>query len=1291
MSNLLRYTFTLMVVSLWGIVVGAVGVPVTFHLPTDAPLPHTYRVTLAIVDKDNPDWIISQFVSGAVRTVTAENNGAFTESWDGLDDNFMPVPPGTYAVKGIYMPAEKWQVDGEYHSVTPLFNSGVSGWLPTPEQWNKPEPFGGDPVGSPLGDIDVGLNGVGVFYYSYLENGLNNPMFDLKKPINYEQFLRAFGSGGAAGGSSTCTDGDTVWSFSTDGGAKYVFRADGRPFGTGRAQRPNVYLPTGWVESMAALRDTAAKKTYVYIAEGGKIVKSSWDYSPSTTEFVDKITILAGEDGKQLGELPVRHPRAIVTRFGVLDVLHATDNGFAVSEVALEAGLPKGDLKVLFALPAAVTPADLEVDSHGRIYVSDTTSNKVYQYDRTGKLLVTFGKLAQQQPGSYDNLSFIIPTKLATWTDADGADRLIVIEAGGPNRASEWSADGKLVREYPTLQTKANDGYAIDPEHPENVYVTGQRGYLTRFKVDYAKGTWTVNAVWPDVGTDPTLPALDHPKFINLGGRQYIAGGRSYNIYRREGVRWVLSAGIIRKQENNQSLFFSWHDANGDGKVQEEEYRNSPLTMPGYLMGYHGAQWNDELSLVSLNMAGADVWRLTPTGFDVHGNPIFTKWEKLLTDSVFTSRIAGTADAIHGGNELDTKFSSDWSMVDGSTQEGYYVNARGGPSFSANEGGQVKISYYAPDGKGGYTLKWRTGRTALQGTAANGEIYATIHINKPINGLLSVVDQSRCGVLLYNEDGLYVDSIFPDGRRFSPAVAGVYPQPGEFFAGYTYANKDNGKIYFAMGKYTTMIFEAKGWSLKENPVHRLTNLQPTVVLSATQIATPPEIALTMRGGAGAAHIARFVPALGGAVLDGSMSGWESTAPITFQADKDQTMEVRTLYDPDNLYLRWHLRTATPVAPKALQPIERIFTHDRLADTMSFYIQGDTNAKAPDSANGRPGDVRFVFGVFKDGDTTSPVALGMYNEWKGNNANPITYRTPVGAVTYAHVGPVAGAKLQYVMDADGKGYVLTAALPRTAIPGLPTFSGDSRTMVDFEATFNGHSKVWWSNADGKASRETYDEPTEARLYPGSWAPAQWQSLADGVLVRNWLIIGPFGGAGAEKFMYDMQGPMPGTNIDYKQAGSAFAEAQKYPPDDAVDVNAVYKGKMIEGYWNNPGEVRWHQATIADLDNRVVLSGAAQTWYGVTWVYAPEDTEVEFQIHGHPQTYLRFYLNELMLTGPNTAIESMNKKVTLRKGWNQVKFRGYCVGYSPFRAGLTIAAAPEKLWTLRLSTTPPAANK
>ena len=36
------------------------GVPVSYQLPQAGPLPQTYRVTLAIVDPQNTEWIVSQ-------------------------------------------------------------------------------------------------------------------------------------------------------------------------------------------------------------------------------------------------------------------------------------------------------------------------------------------------------------------------------------------------------------------------------------------------------------------------------------------------------------------------------------------------------------------------------------------------------------------------------------------------------------------------------------------------------------------------------------------------------------------------------------------------------------------------------------------------------------------------------------------------------------------------------------------------------------------------------------------------------------------------------------------------------------------------------------------------------------------------------------------------------------------------------------------------------------------------------------------------------------------------------
>lgn len=1278
------------------------GSPISYSLPAAEPLPKTYRVTLAIVDPKNPDWIISQFLAGEPRTVTQENGGRLIDIWDGLDDNFMPVPPGTYRVKGIFMPAEKWEVDGEYHSIVPQYVTTLSPWTPRPEQWKDPSRlYTADPASGPshIVDVDVGTNGVAVFYYGYLEIVANNVQVDLKKPIGYGQLLRTYDSGGAGGGPCTCTDGESIWGFSTDGGRKFIYRADGKPFGhDAGANRRNVTLAEGWVKSLAVYRDQAADKSYVYAAEGGKIIasKAGWpDYYESDTQFVDKIIVLAGEDGQRLAELPVRRPRSVVARYGTLHVLHQAEDGASiVSTAELTAGVPKGPLRPLFTVPVAITPFDLEQDSHGRLYLSDPGANKVYQLDGSGKILRTFGRLDVQKPGAYDPETFMSPGKLATWRDPEGNDRLLVVDQAGPTNTSEWNAEGKLLRQFVGLQTNSNNyGYAIDPEHPEHLYILGAQGWLTRFKMDYARATWKVDAVWPEIGTEPLLPGCDFPRIVNVSGRKYLgcsSATRTCSVYRLDGDRWRLSAGILAKNVNQRPRWFSWHDANGDGKVQEEEYRQTPVQLPGFVLRYFGEQWLEDLSLLAINQNGRDIWRLVPAGFDEHQNPIFSQWERIATDPVFQARARDAADAVHGGNELDDRFSSDWAMARGSVRDGFYVTARGGPLFSANMGGQEKISRYVPDGQGGYRLTWRTGRQALSGRAKQGEIVGSIFVEPPINGLVSVFDNSRSGLLLYCEDGLYVETLFP--QRPASEV-GLYALPGEFFKGVVYPNGKDGNIYIGVGKATPQIFKAQGWSLTQNPVQRLTTLQKTVTIAASQIGDPPAIALTMRGNAGVQKIARFAPATGGAVLDGSMAGWESCEPVRFQADQRQTVEVRMLYDPDHLYFRWHARLSVPFDPKPLAPLERIFSHGRPADTLSFYIQGDLSARPTGSANGRPGDVRIVLGIFKDDDTLRPVALGMYPVWQGEGKpTPQSYQSPTGIVQFEHVGPVTNARLNFVMDEDGKGYVLVAGIPRSAIPGLPPLTGNVRTMVNLEATFAGHNKFWWANSDGSASRETYDEPSEARFYPGSWAPAQFQRLDKNLLVRNWLLCGPFGGAGAEKFARDLMGPLPGTHKDAKQAGREFCEAAGYPPDDGkVDLQAVYRGEMVRGYWQDPVGVRWRPAKTADLDTRVICGPSAQVWYGASWMFAPAETRLTFQFQGHPQTYYRWFLNEEKVRDGEIVGEPgkgvAEKAVTLRPGWNQVFFRAYCVGYPPFRAGLVLAGPPETLWTLRLSAVPP----
>ncbi|WP_395747822.1 hypothetical protein [Prosthecobacter sp.] len=1274
----------------------------SYQLPTTGPLPKTYRVTLAVVDEKKPDWIISQFAAGVVRTVTVENGGKFLESWDGLDDNFMPVPPGTYGLKGIYMPATQWPVDGAYHSITPRYITSAEAWRALPGEVKTPIVVG-DPVNSPIGDVDVGANGVAVFCYQYLENARNFYTADFNKPINYDQATPGYNSGGAAGGKAVATDGVTSWCSENEG---FVFRTDGKKFGKADGRfRKGVHVQEGLVTAMAAWR--GADQSFVYLAERGRLVRDEkrW-YHPeeSTKDMVNRILVLDGDTAAQLAAVPVNGPLGVVARWGDrLWVLHKDGDGFAVSAVKLKAGLPEGALERVLQVPAGITPDDLEVDSHGRIYLADARANKVLQFSSGGKPLLVFGKLAKQRSGSYDAQSFMSPEKLSCWRDAEGHDRLVVIERQGLNRVSEWNAeDGSLMREWLSAQTYANAGYAVDPRHPDQFYIQGHGGWLMRLHVDYQTGEWRPEAVYPDVCTG----RFEHrhfgfPRLFYRGDTRYLAWSRGNFIYREAGDRWLASAAILTEGEGKERKRYVWHDENGDGQVEDSEYQPH-LTKPPMNPRYWGDSWLEDLSLIAIQEGSADVWRLAPESFDKHGNPVYAAdgWKKLLTDPVLDARKQGTTTATFGGNEIGDRFSSAWAMVAGSMEDGFYVNARG-PDLGANFGAQQKLSRYVPDGKGGYELKWRVGRVALHGTAEEGEVYGSIHVMAPIGGLITQVDQSRMGMVLYTEDGLYVETLFPDERKTGGKTKGPYNLPGEFFTGYAFANADNGKVCLALGKTTPVLFEAEGWTAKGNPVRRLENMQKSVTIAAAQIGSAPEFALAVRkqrNGGTTARVAQFAPMPGGGpAVDGSMSGWEVCEPAAFAADAKQTVEVRCGFDPGHLYLRWHVRLGRKFDAKPLEPAERIFTHDREADTLSFYIQGDPQAKPAKGGNGRAGDARVVFGLFKDNGQVRPVALAMLPKWSGaGKPSPLTYQTPAGgAAAFEHVGLLSGTSLGHAMDADGEGFVIAAAIPRASVPMLPEFDQELRTQVNFDATFGGHNRVWWANADGSATRETYDEPTEARLYPGSWSQAKFEPMHR-LPVRAWSAIGPFGFA---------QLPQLRHREDRNEITRTLA-ATAFPPEQGIDLEASITGEQTQTR-KSTHALKWKPASI---NGDIVSFETALGWKGyedegsaylVTWVQSPQALNIRLKAldehHGHHA--VRVWINDQPLPAIHPKGQSAkdlhhsvdaDQPVALRAGWNKLLLR-YDQVWGANQIGLAVDAAPEVLWSLKFSSTPPEVTK
>jgi hypothetical protein len=1289
-------------------------VTVSYQLPADGPLPKTYRVTLAITAPDDPDWIVSTFVAGEPRTVTAENQGKFTETWDGLDENFMPVPPGEYGVKGIYMPSEIWAPDGKPHTLRARYLGGPNALMPKPGRREQGPFITGDQCAPGMGDVAVGPDGVAVFYWRYLENAQNAYRVDLNLPLGPEQLLGGFGSGGTAGGDYTTTDGETIWCASQfdelahlDGKkglymfSPFLYRADQKPFGGDNQIRRNVTLTAGLVTGLAAWRPKTPGPALLFVAERGKMkVVDKWYsndiYAESPTERINLLRALNGDTAAELSRLPVSEPTALVVANDRLYLMEKRDGGWTVRHAAAPADGKLDAVTWSAAIPLAGLrdPRDLAVDSQGRYYVADPALNQILRFAADGKLERKLGRLDRQPEGGYDPDSFMEPIRVVCWRNKDGAERLLVAESGGPSRVTEWTTDGKLLRDWGYSLSGGNGGFAVDPESPKHLYLLGANNTFLRYRMDYGSGAWTLEKVWHDID----ITGLTYPEIINHAGRKYLAFkrlGQGVNLWRFAGDRLLASAGVIRENAPGtaKASYFTWHDANGNGRIDADERR--PLAMPRGLDRYWGDYRQGDLSLLVPRAETPDLYRLPVKELDAHGNPVHGDWEKVLTDDVFAAKAAGTATALRGGNEAVSAFNGDWGcarqLPSPNEQPGdVIVNMRGG-NFSANHGWQQKLSRYVPDGNGGFRQKWRVGRSANI-APGRGEILGSNHVTLPMLGLVAIIDQTRSGVHVYDwESGLLVDTLLLPGHFQGRSV---YGQGGEYFSGA--AHEADGKVYLRWGKTMPNLFEVEGWT-KDNGIRAIPSLPAKVSIGVAQIAAPPELAVQIRGGAGVAKIAEFQPLPGGGpALDGSLAGWETCPPLLF-GDDQAKVEVRCGYDPDTLYLRWEVRAQTPMSVPPLPSAERLFTHDREATTLSFYLQGDAAAQGK-ASEGRPGDIRVVFGLYDEQGKTKAAALGLYQRWDGSGtASPFLYASPGQRQRFAHVGLLDAVRMAHRLSDDRKAMVIAAAIPRSVLPKtVPDLAKDWRTTANFEATIGGAHKLWWSNTDGSASHETRDEPTEARFYPGSWAPCAFAPLAGSLPIRAWLLNGPW----KAKIKY--------TGADEnKREFQKFFDQAVFPPDDrkiaSADISAATPGKA--GPWrpvttrvDKPreqydGSMSHSRPSVQFLfpdDGHPLHVNGCNLYYAAAWIWSPEAQEIKIEFPMQEQNNIRGWLNDTRLAdappsyGLYQAVASP-QPARLKAGWNQLFLRAYALGYD-LHFGATAKAAPDILWRLRLTATP-----
>ncbi|HEY3375858.1 MAG TPA: FlgD immunoglobulin-like domain containing protein [Armatimonadota bacterium] len=548
----------------------------------------------------------------------------------------------------------------------------------------------------------------------------------------------------------------------------------------------------------------------------------------------NKILLLDKNTGKKLDEVSIPEPGGLA--------MAPDGNLYALSGTQLMKLSAQGKRLATVIATGLEAPYDLCVDTKGLLYISDqATSMQIKVFSPAGKLVQTIGKAGgRPYAGEWAKMkeNLLFPTGPAV--TADGT--LYVGEECAPKRVAIFKK-GRWADEWvgPLASGCAKMDIA-DEENPEYIYQSYWPEDMLRYKVDYAKKTFVVDAVWGYFGVG--AGGVEYRKKNGIKQYQEFSSGRSGgqvrhyqgntflctfgSFYRVEGYN-LIPSGIVNtgvwSQDTTFDLvskewksrppgdrrFIAWRDVNGDWMPQENEVDWTAPASAATKMPL-AAFWLRPY--VAPNM---DIylygWKLPCQGLDAQSNPIYSwvKAERLplrpmgvladpkiawnLNSKMLNLPYDAPRDlpgAIYpGGREMNL-----WTdPQDGSLYLASDMEGKGKGLGWAASGIYARIGRLSPQGE----WLWMTGEKAL-GFAKPGQCYKLGGFAGVAKGCLFINDWMGQYRVYDKDSGLYVGSLFADlcrGPKLDENVISV-----EFNEGHVYTHPKTGQIYALAGDST---------------------------------------------------------------------------------------------------------------------------------------------------------------------------------------------------------------------------------------------------------------------------------------------------------------------------------------------------------------------------------------------------------------------------------------------------------------------------------------------------------
>jgi outer membrane protein assembly factor BamB len=762
----------------------------------------------------------------------------------------------------------------------------------------------------------------------------------------------------------------------------------------------------------------------------------------------NSLLVVDAAKGEKVGELPLPAPGALTAVGGKL---------YAVSAGAVVIIDPATGMTTTVVAAGVQAPVGLAVDAQGAIYLSDAKTHTIRAFSPQGKPLYELGKPGGPYVGPYDPERLVHPSGIAV---AANGWLWVTENNENPKRVSAFDlATRKVVVEKFGTPAYGGSGAGFDTADQ-----TRWLGLGVQWRLDLAKGT----AVPTHVLGATVRPT--HYRYLHEGDRTYVIGlhgATGIDLQNADGsLRPVAVIGSTHRfsmdhewhppqafidafakaypnragKHADKGPGFLWCDANGDGKMQVEEF-DFATSAEDFAGGYWGNDFSDLTLRVPVAVKGDKrvLVTLKPTAIDAKGTPSYPRLDQAIA--------AGVPLALEG-SQVETFTDRFGDIVCNTDPEMRCFAPDGALRWTyPNRWSNVHGSHNAPLPELG----------VMQGVLFS---MGTAPLDERADVFVLVGNHGRYFAM--TSDGLYLDEFFKDVRMGVRADA--YLIGGEAFGGCFGRSAKDSNYYLQANGYR--VYRVRGLDQVKRAEGALT-FTPAQAVAAERNQAKRQATVSTAKVAAIVHLAKAP------TIDGKGDDWSEPPLAKWDKSGRFPVSVRAGIDERNLYLLYEVADDSPWVNNGKDWTLLFKTGD------SIDLQLGTDATANPLRSGPvPGDLRLLIAPFQGKD----IAV-LYRHRLPGAREPMTFTCPwrsekVDAVTRLDQARIAVTK-------DGGRYRVEAAI---ALADLGLAPGGAALKADFGVIFGDPDgrmnmlRSYWAN---QSTGLVNDVPGEIMLFPSLW--------------------------------------------------------------------------------------------------------------------------------------------------------------------------------------------------------------